>query len=169
MGMIDIQPAAMKEEFQKAGLIADIQKSDQGEEKLVLPLTYDAKGRARALLLSVYRPPFSKEQKETKDEQYNLQFLQFFIPIPIPIIDNQMDEMMRLLNMLNTVSELPGFFILENDRVPFFRYNMTCTGNKVDSNLLVMTVGLLLYILEKYSDIIDKIASGSKRLSELES
>lgn len=168
MEMVEIQTDKLKKTFESAGIQVQVQESASGEERLVIPLTQDLYGRSRVLLLNVYRPPYSKEEKEAKDQKYNLQFLQFYVPIPIPILENKIEDMGRLLNMLNTVSELPGFFIIEKDRIPFFRYNMVCSENRVPANVLVMTVGLILFILEKYTDIIDKIASGKKILSDLE-
>lgn len=171
MSMIEISLESIQQTLQGVGLLANFRKNSKDEEQkeqIIVPLTPDAQGRERMLLLSIVRPPFSSsEEAPLQDLDYNIQFLQFFVPIPISIQPEKMNDVSRLLNMLNTVSELPGFFIAEKDRIPLFRYNMTCTKNKVDSDLLVMTVGLILYILENYSDIIDKIATGKKKLSEL--
>ena len=103
---------------------------------------------------------------EGEEGEGALQFIQFLIMIPLKIEQTQLADTQAFINLMNAVIELPGFGILDSERLPLFRYTMLCNRAEVDEELFVMTVGLILHTLDTYLETLEEIAQGHKRFAE---
>jgi hypothetical protein len=135
-------------------------------DQLLVPLGPDPHGQEMVLQIGVLEGSVPGDpDQENELEETKLQFVQFLILIPVVIEDKCLKDVQAFINLLNSVMELPGFGILERDRMPFFRYTMVCNKNHVDEELFVMTVGLIMHVLDTYLDPLEDIALGKKPLS----
>lgn len=144
-------------------LLKDPQKDPQDFplEEIVVPLGPDPRGEEMAMQIGLITRPL-----EGGEEEGALQFVQFLIMIPLKIEQACLADTQAFINLMNAVIELPGFGILDSERLPLFRYTMLCNRGEVDEELFVMTVGLILHILDTYLETLEEIAQGHKRFAD---
>lgn len=131
-------------------------------EEIVVPLGPDPRGEEMVMQIGLLNRPVDGDQ----DETLKLQFIQFLIMVPLKIEDSRLADTQAFINLMNAVIELPGFGILDSERLPFFRYTMLCNHDEVDEELFVMTVGLILHILDTYLNSLEEIAQGKKHFAD---
>ncbi|MCE5319358.1 MAG: YbjN domain-containing protein [Parachlamydia sp.] len=130
-------------------------------EEILVPLGADPRGEEMVMQIGLITRPL-----EGDEEEGALQFIQFLIMIPLKIEQPQLADTQAFINLMNAVIELPGFGVLDSERLPFFRYTMLCNREEVDEELFVMTVGLILHTLDTYLETLEEIAQGHKRFAD---
>lgn len=154
---------ALQKALKSAEIESEIQRGtkDLPLEEIVVPLGPDPSGQDMVMQIGLITRAFAEEQEEVK-----LQFIQFLIMIPLKIEPRFLADTQAFINLLNPVIELPGFGLLDSERLPFFRYTMLCSREEVDEELFVMTVGLILHVLDTYLETLEEIALGRKSFSK---
>jgi hypothetical protein len=134
-------------------------------EEILVPLGEDPRGESMVMQIGLLQN-FREGEVDKTVEKIQLQFIQFLIMIPLRIEKNFLADTQALINLLNSVIELPGFGIIDSEQMPFFRYTMTCNHNEVDEELFVMTVGLILYVIDTYVETLEEVAQGHRSFEE---
>lgn len=140
-------------------------------EELLVPLGTNPSGQELVMQIGILQNSAEREkeiseQGGTSLQKIQLQFIQFLIMVPLRIEQPLIADTQAFINLINAVIELPGFGIIDSERMPFFRYTMTCNRNEVDEELFVMTVGLILHVIDTYLEMLEEIAQGHKQFSD---
>ena len=137
--------------------------------QILVPIGMDRMNHALTLQIGLQEGPAAYDPDQLNPvSKLQLQFLQFLVLIPFQISPRHLADTHTLIDSLNTVIELPGFGIFEVEKCPFFRYTLLCNHKKIDKELFVMTVGLIMYVIDTYLDTIEQIASGKRTLADIE-
>lgn len=161
---IEIQ--ALKDALNEAELDCsiDVGTPEAPLQQVILPLGPNDDGDELTMQIALMK---QQDVENPEDETLQLQFVQFLVMMPTTVPEEKIQESIRLLHILNTIAELPGFGFLESEKLPLFRYSLLCNNDTIDKSLFIMTVGLVIYIVDTYSDVIVNHSKGRLELSEL--
>jgi hypothetical protein len=137
--------AALQEEF-TTQLIAG---HDEVEDQIWIDLGEDSQGRSRRLEL-VFLP--------REDE---LSYLQFFVMLPFAAPADRTAELSRLLLSVNLKLPLVGFGLSEPEQWIYYRTIMPCSHRELDAELVLHTIWLVFYMVERFSPIIEQLSAGN--------
>ena len=121
-------------------------------EQLHIELPNDAAGRTRVLEL-IFLPHAD-----------DVHFLQFFVMLPTPVAVDRLNEVARIIARINSTAPLPGFCLLEDISVLCFRCLMPCPNHSLDTEIVMNTVYLTLYMLDHLGPVVEGVASGQVSL-----
>lgn len=154
---------AVQKALKSAEIDSELQKAAKEFpfEEILVPLGADPRGEEMVMQIGLITRPLEGEEGEGA-----LQFIQFLVMIPLKVEQAQLADTQAFINLMNAVIELPGFGILDSERLPLYRYTMLCNRDEVDEELFVMTVGLILHILDTYLETLEEIAQGHKRFAD---
>lgn len=146
----------LQEENRDAAIIGGEEGSSQ--ERLLLFLGNDEKGRERVLEITAQDQELGTAVKE---EVPNLARVQFQVLFPFKMDERSAKEVGGLLCYLNRQLEMPGLEMSEIDDQIFYRYILLTTHEELNKTLVVAIIGVILFILQVYADLIEAVASGS--------
>lgn len=155
---------AIQKALKNAEIDSELQEGDNEFplEEILVPLGPDPLGEEMVMQIGLIARPLEGEGEESA-----LQFIQFLVMIPCKIEQPQLADTQAFINLMNAVIELPGFGLLDSERLPLYRYTMLCNRDEVDEELFVMTVGLILHTLDTYLETLEEIAQGRKRFADV--
>lgn len=92
--------------------------------------------------------------------------LQFFVPLPFEINQISISDLARFILLLNTKLSLTGFELREENGWVYYRHLMTCSESELDEELIVNTVWMISYVLDRFAPILREVVEGHKNLQQ---
>lgn len=133
------------------------------QEILSVPILIDQKSREIALHIMILEP----EDLEVEETHSPISLVQFYVGFPIEVQKERVLEMVSLLNLLNQISELAGFAMIEELPFPFFRYSLITKKGSIDDTILLAVAGMIIAIIESHAPLIALLGDNERTLKEL--
>lgn len=128
--------------------------AEVSEDQLFVDLEADEQGRARRLELILL---------PHEDELF---YLQFFVLLPFEATASRAADLARLIARINLKLPLVGFGMNEDEAWLFYRAIMPCSNAELDADLVLSNAWMVAYLVERFSDIIEDVATGASSLDE---
>lgn len=97
----------------------------------------------------------------------SLHLLQFFVALPFKVRENKISDTLRFLSLINRSLEVPGFELSEVDQLVYYRYVIMTTENAISSLLIRNLLGVIMFVLDSFSTMIEEISLGKRTLQEV--
>jgi hypothetical protein len=104
---------------------------------------------------------------ENKEEENQIDYLQFFVLLPINCPLERAGDMSRLVALANNAMPLVGFSISENQGWVFFRHLMICLDGKVDHKAVSETLLTMEYLIGTFGTTLEGLSSGTKTYDQI--
>lgn len=130
--------------------------------QLFVNIGKDDKDRPWLLQLRIYH-----ESLEESGEGNELYFLNLFLGLPFQVEESQFGDLARLCLMLNKISAVPAFGMSENDKVCYFNYTLLFKDATIDEDLLLATLGMVIYLLQNFSPSFESVGCEGKSLEQV--
>lgn len=95
------------------------------------------------------------------------QLLQLLVFIPCPLEKAQLNDMGRLLHLLNKELDVPGFGMDEMSGAVFYRVMIPATKKKIDEDLLLMFLKTVEKACQMFAPPIEAVGFGQVTLDEI--
>lgn len=93
--------------------------------------------------------------------------LQLFVALPFEVSEQSWPDLARFLLTLNNVLALTGFGMDEANGWVYFRHMVVCPDNQpLDAELLLNTVWMVDYQLDRFAPLIRDVAAGGADLAQ---
>ena len=96
----------------------------------------------------------------------DLDILQILVPLPIPIVPQHAPTLARFLLDLNAESMLNGFGMRSDMRLLYFRAMIPQSKGRLDTSLLVEVLWATAYTVDRFTPLIEPVATGEQSLEE---
>lgn len=93
--------------------------------------------------------------------------LQFQSTLSFEVNDMASNQVASLLLFLNHLLELPGFEMSEIDSKVRYRYVLLTDSHGVDAKVCFAIIGIIILILDLFTETIEKVAIGEMSFNEL--
>jgi hypothetical protein len=104
---------------------------------------------------------------QPKPDPDEIDFLQFFVPLPLQIQAEQLLDLIRFITLSNNALPMVGFGCTEAQGLVFFRHLMVIVNGKVDSEAVVETIRTIEYIIETFGKALDDLALGKRSYNQI--
>lgn len=142
-----------------ASLISSDDESPQ--DRILVFLGNDQQGREQILEITAQDQELGQSLKgEISQDEPHLARVQFQVLLPFQLKAAASKDVAGLLCYLNRQMELPGLEMNEVDDSLFYRHVLLTTHENLNKTLVVSIVGIIMFILKLYSELIEKVASG---------
>lgn len=128
-------------------------------EQLLVFLGKDFKEREQILEI------LSEEQPLGKPHEYYR--IQFYFKFPFQVQDQAFSQVASLLHFINQLLDFPGLNLDELHNEISYRYVWLTKINKIDSKLIMSIIGIILFILELFTQPIERVALGTITFNDL--
>jgi hypothetical protein len=92
--------------------------------------------------------------------------LQFFVSLPLQVDKSKMPDMYKLLSMFSRLVPL-GAFGIEEDGGAFYRYSLMSLNRNLENKLVVETVKMISFFMNKFSVQLNDFVQGKKSLPDI--
>lgn len=131
------------------------------QPRLIAFLGNDYQKRERILTIT------AQEQVLPNKEKSEYIRVQFQITFPFQMQDKAVFEVGSLLHLINRLMELPGFEMDELENKLFYRYVLLSHHPEQVPTLYISILGLIMMILDLFTETIEKIAAGQSTFNDL--
>ncbi len=104
---------------------------------------------------------------EQPDEEDDLEFLQFFVPLPFTVAGAQAAEMARLVGLINNFAPLMGFAYNESGGLVYFRHLLIIVGGQIDPETVEVSLDTIQYLIDTFGAALQDLASGARNLEKI--
>lgn len=133
-------------------------------ERLIAFLGVDYQKRERILEVTLQQQELAEGLTTPLPGYVRLQFLSM---LPFDVDDDSSSQVASLLLFLNHLLELPGFEMSEIDSKVCYRYVLLTDSNGVDAKVCFAIIGIIILILDLFTETIEKVSSGLMSFNEL--
>jgi hypothetical protein len=102
-----------------------------------------------------------------KEGENQIDYLQYFVLLPIVCPLEKAGDMSRLVTLANNALPLVGFSISENQGWVFFRHLMLCIDGKIDHRIVSETLMTMEYLIGTFGNALEDLASGTKTFDQI--
>lgn len=131
--------------------------------RLIVFMGNDYQNRERILTITAQEQPLAGSSKH-KESYVRVQFQ---ITLPFQMQDKAVFEIGSLLHLINHMMELPGFEMDELENKLFYRYVLLGTTPDKNPSVYISILGIILMILDLFTEPIEKIATGQSTFNDL--
>ncbi len=107
------------------------------------------------------------QAEEQPDEANDLEFLQFFAPLPFTVAEVQAAEMARLVGLVNNFAPLMGFAYNESSGLVYFRHLMIVLDSQIDPETVEVSLDTIQYLIDTFGAALQDLASGARDLEKI--
>jgi len=107
------------------------------------------------------------QAEEQPDEANDLEFLQFFAPLPFTVAEVQAAEMARLVGLVNNFAPLMGFAYNESGGLVYFRHLMIVLDGQIDPETVEVSLDTIQYLIDTFGAALQDLASGARDLEKI--
>lgn len=132
-------------------------------ERLLAFLGVDYKKREKILEVTLQQQEFAEGDSHAPGYVR----LQFQSTLPFDVNELFTSQVASLLLFLNHLLELPGFEMSEVDSKVRYRYVLLTDSQGVDAKVCFAIIGIIILILDLFTETIEKVASGEMTFNEL--
>lgn len=136
-------------------------------DRLIVYLGQDYKERERILEITAQEQKFDGLPNKPKKQSMDYVRVQFQVAFPFACDEGTIHEVTSLLLFINRLIELPGLEINELDNRLFYRHVLLTSGSDLDTPLCLTIIGLIMMVLDVFTETIEKIATGQSTFNEL--
>jgi hypothetical protein len=136
-------------------------------DRLIITMAEDDKKRPLLLELYIFEKSIELEHHHGKQEKRKPKFLNFRYYFPFRFKDEAVNDIARYVLLINKSLEFAGFGMSEVDRNVYFRHDLLCASNKIDSHIFKGLIGYCLLIIYTFGPEIEKLASCKKNFIQL--
>ena len=104
---------------------------------------------------------------EQPEEENDLEFLQFFVPLPFSVAEAQAAEMARLVGLINNFAPLMGFAYNESGGLVYFRHLMIVLDTQIDPEIVEVSLDTIQYLIDTFGAALQDLASGARNLEKI--
>lgn len=104
---------------------------------------------------------------EQPDEEDDLEFLQFFVPLPFTVAEISAAEMARLVGLINNFAPLMGFAYNESGRLVYFRHLLIVLDGHIDPEIVAVSLDTVQYLIDTFGAALQDLASGARNLQKI--
>ena len=133
--------------------------------RLLVNFIKDHKNRSR--VLEITEQELSLQPRPKKDHPEIHSRIQFLIMLPFQAKDSALHDIASLILFLNRTLELPGLELNELDNRIYYRYVLMTKTDGLTEELVLAIVGVILLMLDLFSNTIEKVADGTHTFNEL--
>lgn len=108
-----------------------------------------------------------RQTDEQPDEANDLEFLQFFVPLPFKVAEVQTAEMARLVGLINNFAPLMGFTYNESGGLVYFRHLMIVLAGQIDPETVEVSLDTIQYLIDTFGAALQDLASGARNLEKI--
>ena len=141
-------------------------EGDSQGPRLMVFLGTDYRERERILEVTIRRQVLSAVVPASRDEPQPL-LLEFHVALPIDVQAFATAEVARVIAYLNSQLDLPGFTFEEISGSLSFRHVLITNEQFDDWRAIQGIVGMIMLLLQLFTETIERIANGSKTANEL--
>lgn len=139
-------------------------------DHLCIHFDTDKNDRSYILQMKLDEQSESYSKNSTSDsseaQEITLSFLQLMLSLPFEVKAEQSSDVARLLFLINQGLELPGFEFSEVNQMIYFRYTLSSYTKKFHKVQLMTILGMILYSLDSFSEMIEEVAIGERSLEK---
>jgi hypothetical protein len=153
----------------KANLDASLEAKSQAlpYDRLLVFLGADYKNRERILEITSQDQQLNQNLADSsaiKDSYYRIQF---HIPLAFKVQDLAIGQVSSLLLFLNQMLDFPGLELNELENQVSYRYILLAKDKGIDELLINSLIGIVLLILDLFTETIEYLAQGKSTFNEL--
>ena len=104
---------------------------------------------------------------EQPEEGNDLEFLQFFVPLPFMVAEVQAADMARLVGLINNFAPLMGFAYNESGGLVYFRHLMIVLDGQIDPETVEVSLDTIQYLIDTFGTALQDLASGARSLEKI--
>lgn len=108
-----------------------------------------------------------EQTEEQQDEAVDLEFLQFFAPLPFKVAENQAADMARLVGLINNFAPLMGFAYNESTGLVYFRHLMVVVDPQIDPETVEISLDSIQYLIDTFGAALQDLASEARSLEKI--
>jgi hypothetical protein len=154
-----IEALLTKEELDAVFIEADEESS---QERLLVFIGNDAKGREQILEITAQDQELGQSiSDKIRETAPALARVQFQVKLPFQLTERSAKEVASLICYLNRHMELPGMEMDEITNLLYYRHVLMSTHEDLNKMLIVSIIGVIMYLLNVFSDLIESVASGA--------
>ncbi|MEM9907745.1 MAG: hypothetical protein AAF921_22265 [Cyanobacteria bacterium P01_D01_bin.44] len=150
--------------------------SDDPVESIIVPILAEADRPAFYLKLSLASSGYAA-MKKMGDPDLSVDqgtfsefdYLQFYIPLPIQISADTVNDIAILIERINSKLPLMGFNLAQSDEMTVsYRHMMLFESQRPNFKLVERSVTLISFLVSEFFPTLKAVSTGAKRLSELD-
>ena len=131
------------------------------QDRILVFLGNDPQNREQILEITAQDQELGQGlQSNTSQNAPQLARVQFQVLLPFKMQAVTAKEVASLICYLNRQMELPGLEMNEVDDLLFYRHVLLATHEDLNKTLVISVVGVIMFILKLYSELIESVASG---------
>ena len=153
-----------KEEEMDCSIEPDLKSPPFG--RLFLYLGEDSLSRERILEITAQAQDLGESLK-TPPQEPRFARVQFEVALPFEVKETASADTASLLAFLNRMLELPGYEFDEVNGKVYYRYVLLTEQSKLDKSLIMGITGVIRFLLELFTDSIERIAEEKNTFNEL--
>lgn len=135
--------------------------------RLLVFLGNDYQNRERLLAITAQRQFFTGLPHRTEQRSREYVQINFEVAFPFPVLETAIPEIASLLLFINRTIDLPGLEMDELNNKVLYRYVLLAPRIEDEAVLYLSIVGLIMMILDLFTETIEKIASGKATFNQL--
>jgi hypothetical protein len=104
---------------------------------------------------------------EEADKENDLEFLQFFVPLPFSVAEAQAADIARLVGLINNFVPLMGFAYNESGGLVYFRHLLIALDGHIDPETVEVSLDTIQYLIDTFGAALQDLASGARSLEKI--
>lgn len=137
------------------------------QPRLLVFLGNDYQNRERILEITAKPQFFTGLPNRPEQASKEYVYVQFEVSFPFKVVEEALQDTSSLLLFINRMIDLPGLELDELNNRLFYRYVCLSPRLQEDSFLYISILGLIMMVLDLFTETIEKIASGQATFNQL--